>query len=72
MTLSWLPSLEDLVPQWRKATKEERELTMSVFRLFSSVFFIKRKKKANVAAVLMCCTKCFLETECEKEKNWQY
>lgn len=32
------------------------------------VFFIKRNKKANVAAALMSCTKSFLETECEKEK----
>lgn len=68
MTLFWLPSLEDLVPQWRKGTKEERELTVSVFtvRLFGSLF--KKNKKANVAVSLLCCTKSFLETECEKEK----
>lgn len=37
--------------------------------MFDSVFFIKKQsnKQTNVAAVLMCCTKSFLETECENE-----
>lgn len=67
MTLLWLPSLEDLEPQLRKGTKEERELIIRVFRLFGSVFLIKRNKNTNVAA-LMYCKKSFLETEWEKEK----
>lgn len=29
--------------------------------------FLYNKRKKNIAAVLMCCTKSFLETECEKE-----
>lgn len=32
------------------------------------VLYLKKKKKANVAVSLLCCTKSFLETECEKEK----